>query len=262
MSNVAQMRDLGDRRTIDIFAEAVGSVERLRCLLILTICDIKAVGPGVWNGWKGALLRTLYYESEAELVGSRSTVALNKRVTAAQEELRKHLPDWSKADLDAYLARHYPTYWVRVDLDKKVRHARSAALAQRAEDAAGVGGVDRCLPGHDRAHRHRARPSAPAVDHRRQLRGGRRQHRRRPDLHDRGRAGARHGDDHPGLRSGRGREPPGRPHRQEHRPGAAGARSACPTCWWPRRIRPRAATARSRSSRVSSSTTRPRTGTP
>ena len=123
MSNVAQMRDLADRRTIDTFAEIVGSIERLRCLLILTICDIKAVGPGVWNGWKGQLLRTLYYETESELLGSRSMVTLNKRVSAAQDELRKRLADWPKAEIDAYISRHYPTYWVRMDVDRKVRHA-------------------------------------------------------------------------------------------------------------------------------------------
>ena len=123
MSNVAQMRDLADRRTIDMFAETVGSVERLRCLLILTICDIKAVGPGVWNGWKGQLLRVLYHEAEAELLGSRSMVALKKRVAIAQDELRKRLAHWSTAEVESYIGRHYPNYWVRVDADRKVRHA-------------------------------------------------------------------------------------------------------------------------------------------
>lgn len=132
MSNVAQMRDLADRRTIDSFAEIVGTVERLRCLLVLTICDIKAVGPGVWNGWKGQLLRTLYYETESELLGSRSVVTLNKRVAAAQDELRKRLVAWPKEEVDAYIGRHYPTYWVRMDVDRKVRHAEMLrALGQQ-----------------------------------------------------------------------------------------------------------------------------------
>ncbi len=64
MSMVAQTRDLTDRKTITDFADRVQSLDRLKMLLILTICDIRAVGPGVWNGWKGQLLRTLYYETE------------------------------------------------------------------------------------------------------------------------------------------------------------------------------------------------------
>ena len=50
------------------------SVERLKLLLILTVCDIRGVGPGVWNGWKGQLLRTLYYETEPVLTGGFSEV--------------------------------------------------------------------------------------------------------------------------------------------------------------------------------------------
>ncbi|TIW83130.1 MAG: HD domain-containing protein, partial [Mesorhizobium sp.] len=61
MSMTAQTRDLNDRKTIEDFASIVQSVERLKMLLILTVCDIRGVGPGVWNGWKGQLLRTLYY---------------------------------------------------------------------------------------------------------------------------------------------------------------------------------------------------------
>ena len=123
MSNVAQMRDLADRRTIDMFAEKVESVERLRCMLALTICDIKAVGPGVWNGWKGQLLRTLYHQTEAALSGSQETVDLKKRVSVAQDEMRARLTHWPKEEVSAYLGRHYPGYWLRVDLDSKLRHA-------------------------------------------------------------------------------------------------------------------------------------------
>jgi [protein-PII] uridylyltransferase len=71
MSNVAQSRDLSDRVTIESFARTVQTLERLRLLLVLTVCDIRAVGPGVWNGWKGQLLRTLYWETELVLSGVR-----------------------------------------------------------------------------------------------------------------------------------------------------------------------------------------------
>ena len=75
MSSVAQSRDLSDRKTIENFAAVMQSLERMKLLLILTTADIRAVGPGVWNGWKAQLLRTLYYETEPALTGgfSRST---------------------------------------------------------------------------------------------------------------------------------------------------------------------------------------------
>ena len=69
MSATAFQRDLMDPKTIQSFAELVQSPERLRLLLILTVCDIRAVGPNVWNGWKAALLRQLYYAAEQVLSG-------------------------------------------------------------------------------------------------------------------------------------------------------------------------------------------------
>src|SRR3974377_527548 len=57
MSAVAQSRDLSDRRTIENFSAVVQSLERMKLLTVLTTADIRAVGPGVWNGWRGAVLR-------------------------------------------------------------------------------------------------------------------------------------------------------------------------------------------------------------
>lgn len=65
LSDYAQKRDLSDPATIRAFAELVGDPERLRMLLVLTVADIRAVGPGVWNGWKGQLMRTLYDQVSA-----------------------------------------------------------------------------------------------------------------------------------------------------------------------------------------------------
>ena len=68
MSDVAQR---ANRRSQDCagFRRTVQSPEMLRLLLVLTVADIRAVGPGVWNGWKGQLLRELYYEAEAVMSG-------------------------------------------------------------------------------------------------------------------------------------------------------------------------------------------------
>ena len=94
MSITAQSRDLSDPRTIEGFARVVQTLERLKLLLVLTVADIKAVGPGVWNGWKGQLLRTLYYETEVVLGGGHS-------------ETGAHGP--RQAGADAACARRCPT---------------------------------------------------------------------------------------------------------------------------------------------------------
>lgn len=123
MSTVAQSRDLSDRRTIENFAGVVQSLDRLKLLTILTTADIRAVGPGVWNGWKSQLLRTLYYETEPAVTGGFSEVDRARRVTMAQAELRSELKDWPVGEVDSYIARHYPAYWLKADLPHKLAHA-------------------------------------------------------------------------------------------------------------------------------------------
>ncbi|HZY21972.1 MAG TPA: [protein-PII] uridylyltransferase, partial [Beijerinckiaceae bacterium] len=132
MSTIAQSRDLSDPKTIETFAGVVQTMERLKLLLVLTIADIKAVGPGVWTGWKGELLRTLYYETEVVLTGGHSELARMDRVRRAQDELRAALPDWSDDAFATYAQRHYPAYWLKVEPGRRVKHARFVSAAQAA----------------------------------------------------------------------------------------------------------------------------------
>ncbi|MBV8850261.1 MAG: [protein-PII] uridylyltransferase [Methylobacteriaceae bacterium] len=130
MSDTAQRRDLGDPTTIENFAKRVQTLERLKMLLILTVCDIRAVGPGVWNGWKGELLRTLYWETEVVLAGGHSAIDRKRRVEKAQQALRAALPAWSDPDFETYAQRHYPAYWLKVDLPHKIKHAQLLHLTE------------------------------------------------------------------------------------------------------------------------------------
>jgi [protein-PII] uridylyltransferase len=132
MSTLAQSRDLSDRRTIENFAAVVQSLERMKLLTILTTADIRAVGPGVWNGWKAQLLRTLYYETEPVLTGGFSEVNRAQRVAQAQAEFRAELADWPEAEREAYIARHYPAYWLKVDLPHKLAQARFVRASEQA----------------------------------------------------------------------------------------------------------------------------------
>ncbi len=134
MSNISQHRDISDPKTIEDFAATVQSLERLKLLLVLTVCDIKAVGPGVWNGWKGQLLRALYWEAEIILAGGHSAINRKERVMAAQAELRDNLPALSDADFQAYAQRHFPAYWLMVDLARKLKHAEMLLKAAKSDD--------------------------------------------------------------------------------------------------------------------------------
>jgi [protein-PII] uridylyltransferase len=133
MSSIAQSRDLSDRKTIENFAAVVQSLERLKLLTILTTADIRAVGPGVWNGWKAQLLRTLYYETEPVLTGGFSEVNRAQRVAIAQAEFQEQIKDWTAEQREAYVARHYPAYWLKVDLRHQLAHARFLRDAERQQ---------------------------------------------------------------------------------------------------------------------------------
>jgi len=132
MSTVAQSRDLSDRKTIENFAAVVQSVEQMKLLTILTTADIRGVGPGVWNGWKAQLLRTLYYETEPVLTGGFSEVNRARRIAVAQAEFRAEFTEWAEQDLNAYIGRHYPAYWLKVELPRKIRHARFLRASEQA----------------------------------------------------------------------------------------------------------------------------------
>ena len=129
MSDTAQKRDLSDVRTIQDFAATVQSRERLKMLLVLTTCDIRAVGPGVWNGWKAQLLRTLYSETEAVLSAGHDAMAATRsqRVDGAKEALAARLSDWTPDKIEAFTKRHYPPYWLGLDEGTHEIHARMLA---------------------------------------------------------------------------------------------------------------------------------------
>lgn len=111
MSDVAQKRDISDPRTIRGFAKAVKNKEQLDLLTVLTVCDIRGVGPNTWNNWKAMLLRRLYADTEIALENGMEAVNRTVRETAAKKALRLSLADWDKKDLKTETSRHYPPYW-------------------------------------------------------------------------------------------------------------------------------------------------------
>ena len=122
MSETAQMRDLNDFKTILDFTSIVQSPERLKLLLILTVADIRAVGPGVWNGWKGQLLRTLYAEAEPVLTGGHTAVSRKERVAEAQLQFFAKMPLLGDSEKALITQRHYDAYWLNVPVEQQLRH--------------------------------------------------------------------------------------------------------------------------------------------
>ena len=123
MSETAQRRDISDLETIKEFAELVGSQDRLDMLTVLTTVDIRAVGPGIWNDWKGVLLRNLYQSTSAYLEG-REELAPVSRAAAAKEQLSEKLPAEMANRIRSITSELGTNYWLNFDMAELVRHAR------------------------------------------------------------------------------------------------------------------------------------------
>jgi len=122
MSATAFKRDLADFKTILDFCEVVKSPERLRLLLVLTVVDIRAVGPGVWNGWKRQLLTTLFDAAEEVLRLGHKHKCRGERIAAKQAELAAAL-NWSDKAFARLVKRLPEAYWIAEPGDVLERNA-------------------------------------------------------------------------------------------------------------------------------------------
>lgn len=111
MSDTAQKRDIAEPRTVRGFANAVKSVERLDLLTVLTVCDIRGVGPDTWNNWKAVLIRNLYRATRDALENGLEDVNRESRDAEARRALREALALWEPKDLKTEVGRHYGPYW-------------------------------------------------------------------------------------------------------------------------------------------------------
>ena len=132
MSRTAFKRDLDDVKSIYDFVAVVQSPERLKLLLLLTTVDIYAVGPGVWNGWKAALLRRLYERSLELMSGGAIADGRDSRIAKAQEAARALLPEFSDEEFAGLVSRTYPYYWLSTDVAMVERQAILMREADRS----------------------------------------------------------------------------------------------------------------------------------
>ncbi|NBC37090.1 [protein-PII] uridylyltransferase [Novosphingobium sp. FSY-8] len=111
MSATAFKRDLADWKTITDFVAAVETLERLRLLTMLTIVDIRAVGPGVWNGWKRQLLHEAYAAAEERLRLGHVKHHRAERIAARKADVATRLG--ARADLVEKLGGAFTdAYWI------------------------------------------------------------------------------------------------------------------------------------------------------
>jgi len=133
LSQTAFKRDIDDPKTILDLADTIQSPERLRLLLVLTVADMRAVSPRVWNGWKATLLRELYGRVLEVLAGGLSTSERDTRVARAKDAAAAMLTGWSAEELAWFQGLGFPGYWLAFDPATHARHARMAKDAQERD---------------------------------------------------------------------------------------------------------------------------------
>ena len=136
LSDTAQKRDIAEPRTVEGFAKAVKTVENLDLLTVLTVCDIRGVGPGTWNNWKAVLIRRLYAATKDALENGLEDLNRGTLEKEAKRELRAALADWSEGDLRKEISRHYGPYWQGLPPATHAIFARM--LSGLADDEIGV----------------------------------------------------------------------------------------------------------------------------
>jgi [protein-PII] uridylyltransferase len=133
MSDCAQKRDISDPRTVAQFVDLVGSLEKLRLLLVLTVADMRAVGPGLWNDWKGQLLRDLYAFAEAAFRGGQSDEdSVRVQLAERAAETRKFVLDhvWRNKDVE-WVGALDDSYWLGYDRESLIWQISEVTVARR-----------------------------------------------------------------------------------------------------------------------------------
>jgi [protein-PII] uridylyltransferase len=131
MSHISQRRDLSEEGLVDGFAEKVGDLTNLNMLLLLTYADTSAVGPGVWNDWKGSLLWDLYTRARSHLTVGRSPRWDYDRRTAVKDQVITELaPEFLPSEVERHFAMMPDRYFRATEPD---RIAQDLQLAKRLD---------------------------------------------------------------------------------------------------------------------------------
>ena len=124
MSKIAFRYELGDPKIIEDFSNKVITVERLKLLLVLTVADIKGVGPEIWNDWKGSLISELFLKSLDFLKKKKSSLVTIQSTLDTKNSLQKHLVKngYLQKDFINYSKKYYSNYWKIFNLSTIIDH--------------------------------------------------------------------------------------------------------------------------------------------
>ena len=124
LSKTAFRYELGDPKTIKDFAKKVKTVEKLKLLLVLTVADIKGVGPEIWNDWKGSLISELYIKSLNVLQKKITSKNLVEYVETTKGLLKRALyKNGIKNEVvEQYCIKYYKNYWEIFNLQTLINH--------------------------------------------------------------------------------------------------------------------------------------------
>ena len=128
MSTTASRRDISDPEVVNDFAQKVGSTEYMDYLYLLTVADIRATSPSVWNSWKDALLAELYHATRNALRrGLSNPLAqeeiIEKRKADAYKLLALHRI--AKSKIEQLWERLEDDYFLRYSADEIAWHGRA-----------------------------------------------------------------------------------------------------------------------------------------
>jgi len=120
MSTTAQRRDISDPEVINEFAAKIGKQEYLDYLYLLTVADVRATSPTVWNSWKDALLAELYHSTHKALRrGLSNPVAESEIIAEHQAHARKLL------QLQRITPERIRQFWTQLDDEYFLRYSGS-----------------------------------------------------------------------------------------------------------------------------------------
>ncbi len=126
MSSTAQKKDISDPEIVHDFACKVGDQNRLNYIYLLTVADIRATGPDVWNSWKDSLLRNLYFATKRALRrGLDDPVLTSQRIADHKDSTLQLLAQKSnvaEADINQLWERFDDEYFLRYTPEELAWH--------------------------------------------------------------------------------------------------------------------------------------------
>ena len=136
MSLTAQRKDISDPEVISEFAQKVENVEYLNYLYLLTVADIRATNPDLWNSWKDQLLRELYSEAHNAIrKGITPPSALAERAQEKKLEARSDLLKLGMQDVQITCAWQHMSddYFLRYSVDEIAWHTIAISASHEAD---------------------------------------------------------------------------------------------------------------------------------